>query len=131
NNTLPNNSTVTINTLRPYSAWSVPITRRDPGPDGILGNADDAGTVTLYDYSAAFRGAAFVNTQIVNATNADRYDSIEGTLIKRFSIESYRTALVARSEEHTSELQSRGHLVCRLLLEKKKQINNNYKSTIL
>src|SRR5690625_6268570 len=26
--------------------------------------------------------------------------------------------LIARSEEHTSELQSRGHLVCRLLLEK-------------
>src|SRR5690625_2830305 len=29
-----------------------------------------------------------------------------------------------RSEEHTSELQSRGHLVCRLLLEKKKQKPN-------
>src|SRR5690625_5560858 len=29
-----------------------------------------------------------------------------------------------RSEEHTSELQSRGHLVCRLLLEKKKQTRN-------
>src|SRR2546422_2273749 len=29
-----------------------------------------------------------------------------------------------RSEEHTSELQSRLHLVCRLLLEKKKQISN-------
>src|SRR5690625_6698192 len=28
-------------------------------------------------------------------------------------------AFLARSEEHTSELQSRGHLVCRLLLEKK------------
>src|SRR5690625_1771652 len=28
-----------------------------------------------------------------------------------------------RSEEHTSELQSRGHLVCRLLLEKKKQVH--------
>src|SRR5439155_16803388 len=28
-----------------------------------------------------------------------------------------------RSEEHTSELQSRGHLVCRLLLEKKKTMN--------
>src|SRR5690625_6623566 len=28
---------------------------------------------------------------------------------------------VIRSEEHTSELQSRGHLVCRLLLEKKKK----------
>src|SRR5439155_19797826 len=27
-----------------------------------------------------------------------------------------------RSEEHTSELQSRGHLVCRLLLEKKKKL---------
>src|SRR3712207_8021036 len=31
------------------------------------------------------------------------------------------TAMVARSEEHTSELQSRQYLVCRLLLEKKKQ----------
>src|SRR5437660_3188125 len=30
-----------------------------------------------------------------------------------------------RSEEHTSELQSRGHLVCRLLLEKKKKRYNN------
>src|SRR5690625_6328968 len=29
-----------------------------------------------------------------------------------------------RSEEHTSELQSRGHLVCRLLLEKKKKQTN-------
>src|SRR2546422_9096208 len=35
--------------------------------------------------------------------------------------------LVARSEEHTSELQSRLHLVCRLLLEKKK--NNNNRTT--
>src|SRR5207253_10786097 len=32
-----------------------------------------------------------------------------------------------RSEEHTSELQSRGHLVCRLLLEKKK--NNNERNS--
>src|SRR5687768_18079236 len=31
-----------------------------------------------------------------------------------------------RSEEHTSELQSRLHLVCRLLLEKKKKQQNNY-----
>src|SRR2546422_1861633 len=31
-----------------------------------------------------------------------------------------------RSEEHTSELQSRLHLVCRLLLEKKKKRTNNY-----
>src|SRR2546422_6986453 len=33
--------------------------------------------------------------------------------------------LVVRSEEHTSELQSRLHLVCRLLLEKKKKIANS------
>src|SRR3712207_8857254 len=32
-----------------------------------------------------------------------------------------RRAVAARSEEHTSELQSRQYLVCRLLLEKKKQ----------
>src|SRR5690625_6731207 len=31
-------------------------------------------------------------------------------------------SISSRSEEHTSELQSRGHLVCRLLLEKKKRI---------
>src|SRR2546429_3552115 len=31
-----------------------------------------------------------------------------------------------RSEEHTSELQSRLHLVCRLLLEKKKNITKDY-----
>src|SRR5207253_6378413 len=31
-----------------------------------------------------------------------------------------------RSEEHTSELQSRGHLVCRLLLEKKKKLHISY-----
>src|SRR2546430_4217974 len=31
-----------------------------------------------------------------------------------------------RSEEHTSELQSQSNLVCRLLLEKKKQYRNNY-----
>src|SRR5437870_10248542 len=38
-----------------------------------------------------------------------------------------RAALLrdGRSEEHTSELQSRGHLVCRLLLEKKKHIKRD------
>src|SRR5438445_7239343 len=35
-----------------------------------------------------------------------------------------------RSEEHTSELQSRQYLVCRLLLEKKKKKSNIYKSLI-
>src|SRR5690625_5458295 len=38
---------------------------------------------------------------------------------KMFQIIAYEKKYKARSEEHTSELQSRGHLVCRLLLEKK------------
>src|SRR5690625_6014516 len=38
------------------------------------------------------------------------------------TIYSFTLTKTDRSEEHTSELQSRGHLVCRLLLEKKKQI---------
>src|SRR3712207_7327424 len=36
----------------------------------------------------------------------------------------------SRSEEHTSELQSRQYLVCRLLLEKKKKNNNSSQNTI-
>src|SRR5689334_24860001 len=36
----------------------------------------------------------------------------------------YSWTIVDRSEEHTSELQSQFHLVCRLLLEKKKKITN-------
>src|SRR5690625_6022171 len=49
------------------------------------------------------------------------------TLTQRIKREAYlkaahnATAKPGRSEEHTSELQSRGHLVCRLLLEKKKK----------
>src|SRR5690625_878544 len=37
-----------------------------------------------------------------------------------FYLDNYVLVSHLRSEEHTSELQSRGHLVCRLLLEKKK-----------
>src|SRR2546429_5608986 len=35
---------------------------------------------------------------------------------------AHRVRVARRSEEHTSELQSRLHLVCRLLLEKKKEV---------
>src|SRR5690625_6242853 len=41
--------------------------------------------------------------------------------ISEIPIRYYINGLKPRSEEHTSELQSRGHLVCRLLLEKKKK----------
>src|SRR5690625_6096072 len=50
----------------------------------------------------------------------------EELLIKLQAVFSERFYLkidTSRSEEHTSELQSRGHLVCRLLLEKKKKKN--------
>src|SRR5438876_4856245 len=38
------------------------------------------------------------------------------------------SGMVKRSEEHTSELQSPVHLVCRLLLEKKKKKNTNHET---
>src|SRR5207253_8911448 len=41
------------------------------------------------------------------------------TLLPHF-VHVFKVSRHSRSEEHTSELQSRGHLVCRLLLEKKK-----------
>src|ERR1039458_10614439 len=44
-------------------------------------------------------------------------------------IAAFEFALVFRSEEHTSELQSLRHLVCRLLLEKNK--NNHFISVVL
>src|SRR3712207_8004456 len=48
-----------------------------------------------------------------------------GLLGRRFGdtrVVAFGLALMARSEEHTSELQSRQYLVCRLLLEKKNNI---------
>src|SRR2546422_2295747 len=42
----------------------------------------------------------------------------------------FERLLTRRSEEHTSELQSRLHLVCRLLLEKKKKINKDIILTV-
>src|SRR5690554_7042829 len=43
-----------------------------------------------------------------------------------FSVTNSNVNTACRSEEHTSELQSRPHLVCRLLLEKKKKKKNIY-----
>src|SRR6202045_1642273 len=46
---------------------------------------------------------------------------VHGLLLHlRYAVEDVVVGTHKRSEEHTSELQSRGHLVCRLLLEKKK-----------
>src|SRR5690554_7142047 len=46
---------------------------------------------------------------------------ISPRLIPHLSCSTLATGARQRSEEHTSELQSRPHLVCRLLLEKKKK----------
>src|SRR3989442_9890017 len=53
-------------------------------------------------------------------TNASFYSN--PVLDKLIDESMHETSLSRRSEEHTSELQSRPHLVCRLLLEKKKLI---------
>src|SRR5688572_32244344 len=45
--------------------------------------------------------------------------------------ESERDTGKARSEEHTSELQSQSNLVCRLLLEKKKEENKTHSTLLL
>src|SRR5690625_6860894 len=56
-----------------------------------------------------------------------RFEQISSDSMENYLFESgFPFAKVTeRSEEHTSELQSRGHLVCRLLLEKKKNTSTN------
>src|SRR5690554_7514531 len=47
------------------------------------------------------------------------YEVVNSAVVPDSEIEVILTRVAERSEEHTSELQSRPHLVCRLLLEKK------------
>jgi len=76
-----------VNVLRPYSAYTIPITQRDPGPDGVAGNADDpGGNITYYDFSPAYAGAAFVQNMNVNTDGyLNRYHSVEVAGTKRLS----------------------------------------------
>src|SRR5207253_8624598 len=61
------------------------------------------------------------STSCVTPTKATPVPSLIASSWKAIpSCFSKAWSLPVRSEEHTSELQSRGHLVCRLLLEKKK-----------
>src|SRR5207247_10492355 len=69
---------------------------------------------TLFRSSSARRGMLFCNDS--GYARSTGYSS-------RFHYPSRRHPLGPRSEEHTSELQSRVDLVCRLLLEKKKNTN--------
>src|SRR3989442_6429398 len=75
---------------------------------------------TLFPYTTLFRSKA---VNISQQTKLARGDVAKGLAESDVVIEkTYRVPMddVGRSEEHTSELQSRPHLVCRLLLEKKK-----------
>src|SRR5690554_943103 len=63
-------------------------------------------------------GADIVETNTFSSTKISQADYGCEHLVRDLNIKS---AEIARSEEHTSELQSRPHLVCRLLLEKKKK----------
>src|SRR5258708_14940576 len=74
---------------------------------------------TLFPYTTLFR------------SRSDRSDPRSSFHRGRRSADAVQYHLPARSEEHTSELQSPDHLVCRLLLEKKKKLKSyeEFKST--
>src|SRR3712207_8074701 len=81
---------------------------------------------TLFPYTTLFRSPGMVRPLLPE----DIYCT--GLFSHGRSVAKWATQL-QRSEEHTSELQSRQYLVCRLLLEKKKNRENNilYKQTVL
>src|SRR2546422_4554651 len=69
---------------------------------------------TLFPYTTLFRSKDEELQKLVRIALKENKD----LMVAVASVEEYR------SEEHTSELQSRLHLVCRLLLEKKKKTAN-------
>src|SRR3712207_8986729 len=82
---------------------------------------------TLFPYTTLFRSVAWRIWRLVSGAKSRGFpahdqgdDAAWGTRCPR-SLQGRTTGCrSARSEEHTSELQSRQYLVCRLLLEKKK-----------
>src|SRR5258708_31183473 len=82
---------------------------------------------TLFPYTTLFRSqvirqprAGAVRSGAGNAVQVLRH--LVGAREHAELVQRCRRTWTARSEEHTSELQSPDHLVCRLLLEKKKKI---------
>src|SRR5258707_7232616 len=70
---------------------------------------------TLFPYTTLFR-----SDHVVTGENLGDGGGLDG---RRFGVTSFLDGF--RSEEHTSELQSRQYLVCRLLLEKKKKTDTD------
>src|SRR5439155_20930246 len=76
---------------------------------------------TLFPYTTLFRSLLLLRRVHVHVTRPDVLPHHHSLVHRIARLHKHRPALLQiRSEEHTSELQSRGHLVCRLLLEKKK-----------
>src|SRR5690554_7034763 len=80
---------------------------------------------TLFPYTTLFRSSSslgspclFLLDELFKGTNTIERISAGKAVLSKLSKNGNR--VFVRSEEHTSELQSRPHLVCRLLLEKKK-----------
>src|SRR5438034_3838739 len=75
---------------------------------------------TLFPYTTLFRSPFWSFAEkpfVLVGTMKPRIDSTSSSV----PVFAHTIATCARSEEHTSELQSHSDLVCRLLLEKKKQ----------
>src|SRR3712207_7332266 len=71
---------------------------------------------TLFPYTTLFRSTRYSTTRGLPGTSCGIVTTAR----------SWETRLIrSRSEEHTSELQSRQYLVCRLLLEKKKKADTS------
>src|SRR5690348_18009599 len=83
---------------------------------------------TLFPYTTLFRSEEPAVAFVEALVGAD--DMVDPTVTGSQPIEDARLGRLAhRSEEHTSELQSPVHLVCRLLLEKKKKKKSTDKVT--
>src|SRR5438552_10206404 len=74
---------------------------------------------TLFPYTTLFRSIHFVKNDI-GKQRRNHPPYTKGNFQFERVVKGWRRRL--RSEEHTSELQSPDHLVCRLLLEKKKKM---------
>src|SRR2546429_642826 len=81
---------------------------------------------TLFPYTTLFRSVARADVVRKAHVVADDVGLADRERVQELPVAAFVPRLrdaAVRSEEHTSELQSRLHLVCRLLLEKKKKIS--------
>src|SRR5699024_12344753 len=84
---------------------------------------------TLFPYTTLFRSLHFIFNQLPGCI-INLNISLCKTFASMLTYFHIAFGCMMRSEEHTSELQSRFDLVCRLLLEKKKQKNLNMSRTV-